>query len=659
MKKSILLYLGIFILMTAFAFGQDELTDFREINKIQNPSNKIVALQSFLKNYPGSNLKSRIYLELFRSYLQLNAVDSALDAGRRGIALTPDANRDLNYWLIAVGLLSKGVALDTAEVYATRAVKWAQDVQYAEYPEVLNTLALILEKRGKTKEAEKCALELVELSPNNAEYQFTLALCENANYEFESALKSLVRAILFGKSDDAVNMFNNILHQWKLPDESEKAKVTLVKEVIDAFMDKTKTVDLAHAQSICAAVYARLGVDLKHAREWAISALQFKDENIDLDEEIERTKNFALVSIAQEKYQEATATLSSISDLVDPWNIEFWKLFGQAYEKQQKHDQAREAYLNGLVVGKDSILLNLHERLRTEKEKSETPIDTLIQRCILKLENFRPKEITKTKNRNGLVVLAELFTGAECGPCVAADKALDLLSDIYSPESLAILEYHLHIPGPDPLSNSDSWDQYLSYGANFGTPTLIIDGKTKLTGGGPKLLVKNRYNVFKYSLQREQKRKSKISMTLNSKLRSDSILINISIQSSGIDSVNANYLHIAVVEKTVEYKGGNGIDHHSYVVRELPDGMNGIPLDMKSGRSNITKIVPVKEIEKKIKMYLDNVVTHQSWRSSFGNFKGWKQRPDTINPENLVIVAWIQNPVSRQVEQSAMTKVNQ
>ena len=50
-------------------------------------------------------------------------------------------------------------------------------------------------------------------------------------------------------------------------------------------------------------------------------------------------------------------------------------------------------------------------------------------------------------------VLVELFTGAECPPCVAADLAFDALGKTYKPTDVVLLEYHLHIPGPDALTN--------------------------------------------------------------------------------------------------------------------------------------------------------------------------------------------------------------
>src|SRR5262249_28259485 len=43
------------------------------------------------------------------------------------------------------------------------------------------------------------------------------------------------------------------------------------------------------------------------------------------------------------------------------------------------------------------------------------------------------------------VILVELFTGAECGPCVAADRGFDALGAAYRPTELIALQYHLHI----------------------------------------------------------------------------------------------------------------------------------------------------------------------------------------------------------------------
>ena len=48
----------------------------------------------------------------------------------------------------------------------------------------------------------------------------------------------------------------------------------------------------------------------------------------------------------------------------------------------------------------------------------------------------------------------------------------------YKPNDVIFLEYHLHIPGPDPLANKDTEEREKYYGkAIEGTPTMFVDGK--------------------------------------------------------------------------------------------------------------------------------------------------------------------------------------
>src|SRR5262249_44181810 len=75
--------------------------------------------------------------------------------------------------------------------------------------------------------------------------------------------------------------------------------------------------------------------------------------------------------------------------------------------------------------------------------------------------------ITKYAGRKGKsdrVVLVELFTGAECPPCVAADLGFDALAKTYKPSEVLLLQYHEHIPGPDPLTNADTEARMKFYG---------------------------------------------------------------------------------------------------------------------------------------------------------------------------------------------------
>ncbi len=73
----------------------------------------------------------------------------------------------------------------------------------------------------------------------------------------------------------------------------------------------------------------------------------------------------------------------------------------------------------------------------------------------------------------------ELFTGTQCSACVAADVAFGALEQTYKPNELALIQYHMHIPGPIPLANAETqerWDYYAKVHPDkiLGTPTTIF-----------------------------------------------------------------------------------------------------------------------------------------------------------------------------------------
>ena len=70
---------------------------------------------------------------------------------------------------------------------------------------------------------------------------------------------------------------------------------------------------------------------------------------------------------------------------------------------------------------------------------------------------FKPtKYAGRTDKSANKVAVMELFTGAQCPPCVAADVGFDALIKSYKPTEAIFLQYHEHIPGPDPLTNADT-----------------------------------------------------------------------------------------------------------------------------------------------------------------------------------------------------------
>jgi thiol-disulfide isomerase/thioredoxin len=108
----------------------------------------------------------------------------------------------------------------------------------------------------------------------------------------------------------------------------------------------------------------------------------------------------------------------------------------------------------------------------------------------VKVAEYKPSE-----KRSDRVVLAEVFTGAGCPPCVGADVAFDAALERYARKDLAVVMYHVHVPQPDPMTTAETPDLSKAYEVR-GVPTYFIDGKTPGGGGGGRDYAKNVYERF-------------------------------------------------------------------------------------------------------------------------------------------------------------------
>ncbi|HEY7547841.1 MAG TPA: tetratricopeptide repeat protein, partial [Blastocatellia bacterium] len=111
-------------------------------------------------------------------------------------------------------------------------------------------------------------------------------------------------------------------------------------------------------------------------------------------------------------------------------------------------------------------------------------------------EHYKP-----TASRSSRVVLAEVFTGSGCPPCVAADLAFEAMMERYSRNEVAVLMYHQHIPLPDPMTNPATQNRFKFYQGG-GVPTYVIDGK-KDSGGGPRDATRQFYDRVNPFIEKE------------------------------------------------------------------------------------------------------------------------------------------------------------
>lgn len=220
---------------------------------------------------------------------------------------------------------------------------------------------------------------------------------------------------------------------------------------------------------------------------------------------------------------------------------------------------------------------------------------------------FKPEKFAgrgdSTANK---VAVLELFTGAQCPPCVAADLAFDALETAFPPADLVLVQYHMHIPGPDPLTNKDTEARWAYYGKLFpqemrGVPSSVFNGKPGSGGGGGIPNAKAKYDAYVKLIQPVLDQKTDLKVSGTAVQSGGAVTVNASI--TGADKpTDKQVVRVFLVEEEVRYPGGNGIRLHHQVVRSAFGKVGGWPL--KDGKVSAT--LKLDDLKKDLGAYLDD-----------------------------------------------------
>jgi hypothetical protein len=258
---------------------------------------------------------------------------------------------------------------------------------------------------------------------------------------------------------------------------------------------------------------------------------------------------------------------------------------------------------------------------------------------------IKPELYAGRKGKSDRVVLVELFTGAQCPPCVAADLAFDNLEKTFKPAEVILLQYHLHVPGPDPLTSPASELRAKFYGETIsGTPTILFNGKPGAPGGGDIADSPEKYAEYVATITPQLETPAKAQIKASATRKGDQI--DITAEVSGLkDTGDDIRLRFALVEEQVDYTGGNKLPSHHHVVRALPGGPDGTALKEKTAKKTVS--VNLSELRKELNDYLDKSAA----RRPFPN----KERP--LELKKLYVVAFVQNDDNGEVFQAIQVEV--
>jgi hypothetical protein len=265
-----------------------------------------------------------------------------------------------------------------------------------------------------------------------------------------------------------------------------------------------------------------------------------------------------------------------------------------------------------------------------------------------KAQSFKITRFPGRKTKSNRAVLLELFTGAQCPPCVAADLAFDAMPRTYDAGEVVLLQYHLHVPGPDALTNADTEARANYYGDDKvrGTPTVLFNGKVSPVGGGGRDDAEDVYKDYRKIADQMLETPAGAQLQASATRKGDKIHIKAAVSDLAKPGEKVK-LRLALVEDWARYKGRNGLSYYHQVVRALPGGAQGLTLSKKDAQQ--TAVVDLEELRKSLTKYLDSAAKEEPFLDS--------QRPMRLR--NLSVVAFIQNDATQEVLQAVRAAVKE
>ncbi|HQR09343.1 MAG TPA: hypothetical protein PLN21_21155 [Gemmatales bacterium] len=302
------------------------------------------------------------------------------------------------------------------------------------------------------------------------------------------------------------------------------------------------------------------------------------------------------------------------------------------------------SYVQALKAG------NRTSELKTVEARLEKVEGELDREYLATVPPFKPAKYSgrKESEANQVAVL-ELFTGAQCPPCVAADVAFDALEKAYSHKDLVLIQYHMHIPGPDPLTNRDTEARFKYYQKHFageirGTPSTLFNGKSAAGGGGGMANSEVKFKEYSNLINPILEKTTPIKVNGTASRSGDKIDINVDVY--GAEGNDDLKLRLIVVEESIKYVGGNKLRFHHQVVRAMPGGAEGIAIKDKNFKHHET--ADVSKIRAELTKYLDDYAANRPFPNT--------NRP--LDMKNLKVIAIVQNDKNAEILQAIQLDVD-
>jgi len=251
---------------------------------------------------------------------------------------------------------------------------------------------------------------------------------------------------------------------------------------------------------------------------------------------------------------------------------------------------------------------------------------------------FRPSAFTAPAKWQGKAVLAELFTNSESPTCVGADFGFIGLMESVPIRYIAVLEYHLPFPRPDPMINPATRARREYYGVTS-TPATFFDGAAAAGGGSGRARAANKYKQYLAEIEARLKEVPPTLLEAKAVRDGDKVTVDVALE----NSMPAAEIFVALVESEVNFKGSNGVIVSEMVVRDLQTITGDAP----------QAVFDLAASEKTADEYLTAI---ESAFDKGANFR-FVERRSLIGREGLRAVIFLQDKQTKKVYNAFSTDV--
>jgi thiol-disulfide isomerase/thioredoxin len=249
-------------------------------------------------------------------------------------------------------------------------------------------------------------------------------------------------------------------------------------------------------------------------------------------------------------------------------------------------------------------------------------------------------------------VLAEVFTGSGCPPCVGADLAFEAAMERYSQKDLAVIMYHEHVPRPDPMSNPDTQARSKYYAVG-GVPTYFIDGGTVNFHGAGRDGAKGVLDHIRPLIEKELEAPAEDKIDVNASVQGNSVKVTAGVAAVKSESKDLK-IHILLLEKELRYSGENGIRFHPMVVRAM-GGKDDDGFALEPGAPlSVEQVWDLDQVSTGLKKHLDDYEAKGHHESSFK----FIEKKYQIDRANLAVAVFVQDAKTKHILQAAFVDLN-